>query len=246
MRVVLFADSTVGKSLTSFMVSNYRDDIVAVVTTELNEISSLCLENNIRTYLYSDIDLLTEIDWKDIDLGLSLWWPRIFPDQILSLPRHGFINTHNSFLPNGRGKNPYFWAIYEGTKFGVSLHFLDSSIDTGPIICQRAIDYGWQDNCDTLYQRSLSAMVSLFEDEYPNIRSGNYTTRRQDKIFNYHSKKMFEETTCIDLMAKYRAIDLINILRGRSTRSDLKCAYFEDDGKIYRIYIEITEEKNHD
>ena len=35
------------------------------------------------------------------------------------------------------GKNPNFWPIIEETPAGVSLHYIDSGIDTGKVISQK-------------------------------------------------------------------------------------------------------------
>ena len=102
----------------------------------------------------------------EFDLGILAWWPRIISSKIISQPKYGFVNTHNSFLPNNRGKHPYFWAMVEERDYGVTLHWVDEGIDTGDIIAQKQIKFDWEDNAETIYNRSLEEMIQLFCNSY--------------------------------------------------------------------------------
>ena len=51
------------------------------------------------------------------------------------------INVHPALLPAFPGIGSVEQAIAYGVKvFGVTVHFVDEGVDTGPIILQRAID----------------------------------------------------------------------------------------------------------
>jgi phosphoribosylglycinamide formyltransferase-1 len=51
------------------------------------------------------------------------------------------INVHPALLPAFRGVRAVEQALEYGVKvFGVTIHFVDDGVDTGPIILQRAID----------------------------------------------------------------------------------------------------------
>ena len=66
---------------------------------------------------------------------------------------------HNSYLPYNRGKNPYFWTFIEEKPYGVTIHKVDEGIDTGEIISQKLIQYDWEDNAGTIYEKSLIRIV---------------------------------------------------------------------------------------
>lgn len=58
----------------------------------------------------------------------------ILPAATLALIPYGIWNVHPSTLPHFRGPAPMFWQFRAGlTVGGVSLHLLDSGIDTGPV-----------------------------------------------------------------------------------------------------------------
>ena len=64
---------------------------------------------------------------------LSPWFVRRWPQRIL--------NIHPSLLPAFPGRDPQLQAIAAGAKFtGVTVHFVDEGIDTGPIIAQRPVE----------------------------------------------------------------------------------------------------------
>ena len=58
-----------------------------------------------------------------------------------------------SYLPFNRGKKPNVWPIIEGSPAGVSMHYIDSGIDSGKIISQSKIDVEIIDTAKTLYDK---------------------------------------------------------------------------------------------
>ena len=77
-----------------------------------------------------------EFPQREWDLGLS-----VFFDGILSPETVGrfqtVLNLHNAPLPRYRGMNPVNWAlVHREQVHGVTLHDIDSGIDTGPIVDQ--------------------------------------------------------------------------------------------------------------
>lgn len=56
-----------------------------------------------------------------------------FPDRV--------INVHPALLPAFRGLRPVQDALDYGVKvFGVTVHFVDAGVDSGPVILQRAVE----------------------------------------------------------------------------------------------------------
>jgi phosphoribosylglycinamide formyltransferase-1 len=64
------------------------------------------------------------------------------------------INTHPSLLPAFPGVNAPAQAIAYGVKLaGVTVHFVDASVDGGPIIAQAAVAVADDDDATTLHAR---------------------------------------------------------------------------------------------
>jgi L-ectoine synthase len=64
---------------------------------------------------------------------------RIIKKSIIIIPNMGIINVHPGYLPDVRGNNPYLWAIIHDLYQGVTVHFIDENIDTGPMIMRQKI-----------------------------------------------------------------------------------------------------------
>lgn len=244
MKIVLFADGYVGFEITKFLLKDYEEDMLSVVCTAENDIFHLVSSANISCKVYTnEVELTEHLNSIEFDLGVLAWWPKIISNRLLSLSKLGFINTHNSYLPNNRGKHPYFWAIVEERDYGVTLHWVDEGIDTGDIIVQRRIEYGWEDNSETIYSRSLDEMIKLFCESYPSLRSGDIKSYPQSNDGSFHYAKELDGFSEIDLEKSYKARDLFNIIRARTTSSDkLKSAFFKDGDDLFRVKISIKKE----
>jgi folate-dependent phosphoribosylglycinamide formyltransferase PurN len=72
----------------------------------------------------------------------------ILRTQLLDVPRLGVINMHLGLLPQIRGMSSPEWSLLKGIPVGVTVHYIDSGIDTGPIL--RRCEYPDASQCDSL------------------------------------------------------------------------------------------------
>ncbi len=73
------------------------------------------------------------------DLGIVLG-TRILKRSTFAVPRLGCLNLHKGKVPDFRGMPPGFWELYEGSQTaGVTVHFVDDSLDTGDVIGTREV-----------------------------------------------------------------------------------------------------------
>jgi phosphoribosylglycinamide formyltransferase-1 len=69
-----------------------------------------------------------------------------FPDQV--------INVHPALLPAFPGLRPVEDALAYGVKvFGVTVHFVDAGVDSGPVILQRAVELPHARDRDSVLER---------------------------------------------------------------------------------------------
>jgi methionyl-tRNA formyltransferase len=239
MRLVLLADGAVGERITRFLLKNHPEDLVLIVSMQKNDIYRDAKSSGIPVCIFeSEKKLLERLDGV-IDLGVLAWWPLILNDQLLNAPLNGFINMHPSLLPYNRGKNYNFWALVEQTPFGVTLHSVDSGIDTGNIIVQKTIEYDWTDTGGTLYTKAQKSTVNLFSEIYPVLRMGRYDSKPQDsQAGSFHYASELEEASRIDLDSNYKARNLLNLLRARTFKGHPGC-WFIEDGRRYEISVTI-------
>jgi len=58
----------------------------------------------------------------------------ILRKELLEVPRRGVLNIHLGLLPEIRGMSSPEWSLLNGVSVGVTIHYIDSGIDTGAIL----------------------------------------------------------------------------------------------------------------
>lgn len=75
------------------------------------------------------------------DLVIVSSYGLIIPQNMLDIPKYGFINIHASILPRWRGATPIQAAILAGDRqTGITIMKMDAGIDTGDIISMSYVD----------------------------------------------------------------------------------------------------------
>lgn len=103
---------------------------------------------------------------------------RIIKAEVLAEIKKPVINIHVGITPAYRGVHGGYWALYEGRPelFGVTVHFVDSGIDTGKIIEQSVISTSKKDNFKTYPVLQYSEGLRLLENRSSEIITGNIKT----------------------------------------------------------------------
>ncbi len=97
-------------------------------------------------------------------------WPELIPEQILTVPELGVINTHPSLLPGFRGTDVHRWQVYHGVRrSGSTIHYVDESFDTGDIIGQSPVDIEPGDTPQDLSEKAGIAAGPLMENVLDRI-----------------------------------------------------------------------------
>lgn len=176
------------------------------------------------------------------DLVISAGYRHIVPDEYLDIPPYGAINLHKSYLPHHRGANPNVWSILEEAPAGVSIHFMTSSVDAGPIIDRRMVSVAPDDTARTLYARLEREQKRQFRETWPAIRDGSTDPVEQEVDDGcHHLKKDFVDLWNLDLGESMRVGDCIDLLRAL-TFPPYENAHFTVDGEKYYLEIDIWHE----
>ena len=105
---------------------------------------------------------LNEIKRYKPDLLISILGNQIFKEDLINLAPKGCINLHTALLPKYRGLMPTFWVLKNGEKeTGVSVFFVDSEIDNGPIIIQKKILIGNKTHKDLIVETKKIGMEAI-------------------------------------------------------------------------------------
>jgi len=78
---------------------------------------------------------------RGVDLVVLAGYMQLLSDEFLEEFPQRVINVHPALLPAFPGLRAVQQALDYGVKvFGVTVHFVDGGVDTGPVILQRAIE----------------------------------------------------------------------------------------------------------
>jgi methionyl-tRNA formyltransferase len=106
---------------------------------------------------------------------------KIIPKNLLTLPKYGWLNIHASLLPHYRGASPIQAAILNGdTKTGVTLMQIDTGLDTGAIITQKAMDIMPTDDFESLHDKLSSLGTAVIEEALLDYLEGKLKAKPQD------------------------------------------------------------------
>jgi methionyl-tRNA formyltransferase len=137
----------------------------------------------------SGVPLLTQPPRSEVDrfaqelraLGPELFlvwhYSMLLPPSVLAVPRLGCVNVHGGLLPDYRGGHVLQWAILNGEReTGVTLHYVDESIDTGPVIAEARIQIDDRDDAASLSIAIRDTGLRLLGEQWGSIASGDTPT----------------------------------------------------------------------
>ena len=113
----------------------------------------------------------TSHDYAPSARGLSVHYQRIVPRPLIDA-YEGLWNLHPGLLPYGRGMYPVFWALWEGTPAGATLHELVEALDAGPVTAAIEVPVRPDDTGGSLHARVQDAEKALFDAFWPRIVAG--------------------------------------------------------------------------
>ncbi|NLI62726.1 MAG: phosphoribosylglycinamide formyltransferase [Methanosarcinaceae archaeon] len=104
-----------------------------------------------------DFEIMKILESYETDLVVLAGYLRIISDPLIEKYKNRIINIHPSLLPSFKGLNAQRQAIEYGSKIsGCTVHFVEPSLDSGPIIIQRTVPVFSDDDENTLAERILT------------------------------------------------------------------------------------------
>jgi len=111
-----------------------------------------------RTFLTPDVEArwIEELRRRKVDLICLAGFMRVIKAGMLEEFRGRILNIHPSLLPSFPGLDAQKQVFDWGAKVaGCTVHFVDDSLDGGPIIVQRCVPVLGNDTTETLAERIL-------------------------------------------------------------------------------------------
>jgi folate-dependent phosphoribosylglycinamide formyltransferase PurN len=165
------------KTINSRMFKNGKAKSLEILVNEYN--IPIIKTNNL-----SNNDFLEKIKSLNPDYILCLV-AQILKKNVFEKLGSRLINSHGSYLPEYRGAAQYFWyLINQDQQIGVSVHFMEPGLDTGPIIHQKKFDYEKKTSVYQLHFNLAKKMGEMLND-FISI----YSLREKLPIINQNNEK---------------------------------------------------------
>ncbi|MFJ7748229.1 phosphoribosylglycinamide formyltransferase [Peribacillus sp. NPDC097295] len=111
-------------------------------------------------------EIVDELQTHKVEFIVLAGYMRLIGPTILGMYSHRIVNIHPSLLPAFPGKDAIGQALKDEVKeTGVTIHYVDEGMDTGPIIVQKAVPVLAGDTKDILQER----IQETEHDLYPRI-----------------------------------------------------------------------------
>lgn len=113
-----------------------------------------------------EAEIAAKLESRGIGLIVLAGYMRLITDRLVKPFAGKMVNIHPSLLPAFPGKDAIGQAFSYGVKVtGVTVHYVDSGMDTGPVIAQQAVEINAEDG-----QETLEAKIHAVEQKlYPAV-----------------------------------------------------------------------------
>ena len=115
------------------------------------------------------------------DIIVTCAYGQILPEELIYYPKYDTVNVHASILPKYRGGAPIHRALLNGdSEIGVTIMYTDKGMDSGDMICSRAISVSLDDTYDIVNDKMSLLGASLLKEVLPSIFDGTCSRVKQD------------------------------------------------------------------
>jgi len=155
-------------------------------------VETVVVERRGRSREDHDRDIVRELKLREVDLVCLAGYMRVLSREFLDAFPRRILNIHPSLLPAFPGLHAQKQALDGGVKFsGCTVHFVDESLDGGPIIAQRTVEVRDDDDEESLSERILIEEHKLYPEVVARVvkeigaaRHGPATDRERLKHVN--------------------------------------------------------------
>lgn len=138
-------------------------------------LKTLVIERRGRTRDEHDAEILAALLNNEVELVCLAGYMRLLSIQFIETYRHRILNIHPSLLPAFPGLHAQRQTLEHGVKWsGCTVHFVDETLDGGPIVGQAVVPVQDDDTEDSLAARILEQEHNLYIESLALIVSGNY------------------------------------------------------------------------
>jgi folate-dependent phosphoribosylglycinamide formyltransferase PurN len=148
---------------------------------------------------------------KDAEVDLLVYsGGGILRPNLLAVPARGTLNAHSGPLPGIRGMNALEWSLLLSVTPGITIHFIDAGVDTGPILRFLPIPVQPHDTIPSLRGKAALLGVSALLEAVDNVETLARQARNQSLE---QGKQYFVMHPRLKQLAEQRISTLVNPLQ---------------------------------
>jgi len=133
-------------------------------------IESLVIERGGRKREEHDCEIVAALRDRQIDLICLAGYMRVLSKAFIDAYRGRILNIHPSLLPLFPGLNPQQQALAHHAKVsGCTVHYVDETLDGGPVIAQREVPVQEGETVASLSDRILIEEHKLYPEAVNNV-----------------------------------------------------------------------------
>jgi len=149
-----------------------KRDARGLVAADERGIETRIVERKGRTREEHEREIIAILTEYRVDLVCLAGYMRLLSPCFIEAFRNRILNIHPSLLPAFPGLDAQRQALEHGVKVsGCTVHFVDETLDGGPIIAQRAVPVLESDTVETLSARILQQEHILYPEAIMKILS---------------------------------------------------------------------------
>lgn len=227
-RVVIFGNKDTTREFIDYIHNNLiKVDLIVTVDSSKYESSISGYTDIVKFAERSGIDYFVVNDYSlkhsasneffqknTFDLGISVGWQRLIPQDILDQFQTGIFGFHGSagHLPFGRGRSPLNWSIIKGHKrFINNLFKYSPEADAGGIHCIRSFEINEFDTIQTLQYKSILVGKEQIAELINNYQKGSINLiLANSNLSSWYSKRSPEDGK---ISLKLTTEEIYNLIR---------------------------------
>ena len=141
----------------------------------------------------------------------------IFPFRIpvitSSSANNKMINIHPGLLPENRGPNPYFWALANNLKNGLTIHVITNKYDEGAILYRQKIVVETSTKLSEYrIEEMIAKKLSLILPNIFNSFDDYYLNSQPQKRGIYFKEPLKKNRRQFNMLGYFNGYDLIRII----------------------------------
>jgi phosphoribosylglycinamide formyltransferase-1 len=138
-------------------------------------IETAVVERRGRTREEHELEIISILRAHAVDFVCLAGYMRLLSPRFIDAFRGRILNIHPSLLPSFPGLAAQRQALEHGVKVsGCTVHFVDDTLDGGPIIAQRVVPVLDDDSEETLSARILEQEHQLYPEALRSVVEGKY------------------------------------------------------------------------